>query len=585
MAVIFTYPKVLLPDVSDLLLITDVSGNNKTKQTSIEGLKNAIDVVDSITALEPISISSSTGDVEISLTGINGFGTAGQVLAVNQAGNALEYVDSGGGGGSIEIQQTGVLVLEDAKEINVNSVLGNGLITKAKPLSNITVTPSGIVSDGTYTNLTTSSSGNGSGAILSAVVSGGTITSATITTAGSGYVVNDNVSVSQPELVSKGMTGASGVLTLVLELTDFTGGSLMPTNVTLDTIYDTQLSPSQLSVAVGGIQPNTPVSSLEGQSIVTILNKILFPTLDPVYFPPTLNVDALSKSPNQTYYEPETTVTITATGRGTKKDGGDFTNIKVTESVNGAAATTIADGTPVSSNVSNLNPQYGFLNENIPNKDFTISGSSGSFNMPTPSSGSRTASVSYKSIGEFNAGNPNKDSSGALDNRTPAFRQTDAPQLGTSSPYAPNNTQSVTSLHPWFFFYSTNQLSFSDTITAFNSGTAAGIVGSMYKNIEPSNGTLNLINYNNAPTPVFIYVAYPGPSTATSNFPIKQGFFLSAGGNEGGIENIFNPVQFTTLNPTNSPWSITGSPYRIHISSLSQVSNTPVLKLLNINPV
>ena len=35
MAVIFTYPKVQIPDVLDLLLITDVSDNNKTKQTTI----------------------------------------------------------------------------------------------------------------------------------------------------------------------------------------------------------------------------------------------------------------------------------------------------------------------------------------------------------------------------------------------------------------------------------------------------------------------------------------------------------------------------------------------------------------------
>ncbi len=46
MAVIFTYPKVQIPDVLDLLLITDVYENNKTKQTTIKGLKDAIDVVD-----------------------------------------------------------------------------------------------------------------------------------------------------------------------------------------------------------------------------------------------------------------------------------------------------------------------------------------------------------------------------------------------------------------------------------------------------------------------------------------------------------------------------------------------------------
>lgn len=110
MAVIFTYPKVQIPDVLDLLLITDVSDNNKTKQTTIKGLKDAIDVVDSITVLNPLFISSPTGDVQISLKGVNGFGTKGQVLAVNAAQDGLEYVDGGGGSGSISVKDASTTV-------------------------------------------------------------------------------------------------------------------------------------------------------------------------------------------------------------------------------------------------------------------------------------------------------------------------------------------------------------------------------------------------------------------------------------------------------------------------------------------
>ena len=83
MAVIYTYPKLETPDVLDLLLITDVTDSNKTKQTTVKGIGDAIDVVDSITSLEPISVSSSTGDVEISLTGINGFGRIGRMVLRN----------------------------------------------------------------------------------------------------------------------------------------------------------------------------------------------------------------------------------------------------------------------------------------------------------------------------------------------------------------------------------------------------------------------------------------------------------------------------------------------------------------------
>ena len=116
MAIIYTYPKLETPDVLDLLLVTDVTDSNKTKQTTVKGIGDAIDVVDSITSLEPISVSSSTGDVEISLTGINGFGTAGQVLAVNQAEDALEYV--AGGGGGVALQKNTADVVDPANTIN-----------------------------------------------------------------------------------------------------------------------------------------------------------------------------------------------------------------------------------------------------------------------------------------------------------------------------------------------------------------------------------------------------------------------------------------------------------------------------------
>lgn len=116
MAIIYTYPKLETPDVLDLLLVTDVTDSNKTKQTTVKGIGDAIDVVDSITSLEPISVSSSTGDVEISLTGINGFGAAGQVLAVNQAEDALEYVTGGGGG--VSLQKNTADIVNPANTIN-----------------------------------------------------------------------------------------------------------------------------------------------------------------------------------------------------------------------------------------------------------------------------------------------------------------------------------------------------------------------------------------------------------------------------------------------------------------------------------
>ena len=69
MAIIYTYPKVT-PALGDLVVITDVSDSNKTKQITIQDIKDVIDVVDSLTAGPGISLSASTGDITISNTGV-----------------------------------------------------------------------------------------------------------------------------------------------------------------------------------------------------------------------------------------------------------------------------------------------------------------------------------------------------------------------------------------------------------------------------------------------------------------------------------------------------------------------------------
>ncbi len=93
---------------------------------------------------------------------------------------------------------------------------GDGTLT-----SSILTNPTGITTDQTYTNLsTTVSPAGGSGAILSAVVSGGTVTSVSVTTAGSGYSVDDTLTVSQAQLA-----GGNSNLDIILTAADFNSGS------------------------------------------------------------------------------------------------------------------------------------------------------------------------------------------------------------------------------------------------------------------------------------------------------------------------------------------------------------------------
>ena len=70
MAIIYTYPKKASPTSADLVVISDVADGNKTKQSTISDIGDAIEKVDSIIAGDGISIDASTGDVTITNTGV-----------------------------------------------------------------------------------------------------------------------------------------------------------------------------------------------------------------------------------------------------------------------------------------------------------------------------------------------------------------------------------------------------------------------------------------------------------------------------------------------------------------------------------
>lgn len=97
MAIIYTYPNKNAPVPDDLIVLTDSEDARKTKRAKLSSLKSGLNVVDSITAVLPVVASSNTKDVTISLSGLTGLGTAGQVIQVNSAANGLEYGDAGSG--------------------------------------------------------------------------------------------------------------------------------------------------------------------------------------------------------------------------------------------------------------------------------------------------------------------------------------------------------------------------------------------------------------------------------------------------------------------------------------------------------
>lgn len=115
MPIITTYPFKKAPlNKKDEIILSDALSsdpNFKTKTTDLDQLMKYVQ--SSITTIEPISLGTGNS---IQLTGINGFGTAGQVLAVNQAEDALEYISGGGGG--VALQKNTVDVVDPANTIN-----------------------------------------------------------------------------------------------------------------------------------------------------------------------------------------------------------------------------------------------------------------------------------------------------------------------------------------------------------------------------------------------------------------------------------------------------------------------------------
>ena len=128
MAIIYTYPTKTTLATSDLILMSDSADGNKTKNTTVASIKDAIDVVDSITATLPLEATPSTGAVTISSRAYGGGDTTGFVPSGGTAGNYLDgagnWSTPAGTGGP----GTGT---EDTVPIwSTTSTLGDSLITQ-----------------------------------------------------------------------------------------------------------------------------------------------------------------------------------------------------------------------------------------------------------------------------------------------------------------------------------------------------------------------------------------------------------------------------------------------------------------------
>jgi hypothetical protein len=359
--------------------------------------------------------------------------------------------------------------------------------------------------------------------------------------------------------------------------TDLSGGGLIAEEtspgsniITLNTRFDTQISPTTNAQAVGGISNSETAASLSTLTFTELFNKLLFPTLLPTYKRPLFTISKTT-SPSQTYYQPGQSVTVNTSTIFTKQDSGGIDGTIIT---NRNGSPTPSMGTATSGTTGDLPSQFGFTNNNTPNTTNTRTASE-TFTTSIPTT-SQTASDTFNSNTGWLQGNANKDSTGALDTRTPAVPNaaTVNDPIAALASYNSSST-SILSVYPWYYFYSSTKPTSSDAVSMIQGSLAIPGGYTVVENLVPSNGTLNVLNYT--PAAVFTVVAYPFLAN-NNNFPVKTRYFLSTL-NQNPITNLFDPVVTVNISRNGGPWS--NIQYRMHISTSVQQSTISPLELRN----
>ena len=137
MAIIYTYPTKAAA-AADLVLISDSADENKTKNASISSIRDAIDVVDVISAGPGISVSNPTGNVTIGNTGVLSLIAGSNISLSASTGNitistSASNVDGSGTTNSIP-KWTDSNTLGDSQIFQLGTDIGIGTTTPAKKL-------------------------------------------------------------------------------------------------------------------------------------------------------------------------------------------------------------------------------------------------------------------------------------------------------------------------------------------------------------------------------------------------------------------------------------------------------------------
>jgi len=319
--------------------------------------------------------------------------------------------------------------------------------------------------------------------------------------------------------------------------------STVQTGVTLSTIYNTTLDPSLATpVAVGGIPSGTTVAQLTGKTFVDFVDELLFPVVLPTYTIPIININGVS---NVTV-EAGSLYTANINVYGDKNDAGVFTQLRILR--NGTPILT--DTTLSQSPITDITPQFGFVDPNNPNYRYSTSPTPYSESYVIPSGA--TSTTTYYADGNYNAGLPKQNNKGNYDTRIPALRNTNAPQ--TAGVNFATNSYSILGIFPYFW-------GLSDTlpsVSLIKSWIETGVDGVDYHKVVASASNTLTIPYNNPSTYKFIWAAYPAIYTSKTRWYVNE---LDSAPIDGSF------ISIAATNNINSPegyWS--GISFKMHWS-------------------
>lgn len=266
-----------------------------------------------------------------------------------------------------------------------------------------------------------------------------------------------------------------------IEITGFSSNVSVSANtglgiedMSLFTTYNTLLDGDlAMGVTIGGLSAGTEVSEISGKTFVTVFDELLFPTLQPTYTIPTITL-----SNNSQTLEVGSTYNESLTSTAKKNDAGDFIFLEILR--NGSTLDSTSE--PTQNPTTNIPSQYGYVDTNNPNYEFTFTYSE-SYVIP---SGVTVSTTNYRSVGSYLSGLPKSTNKGTLDSRPAQVRSVNAPQLGDSS--FNSATKTITGIFPYYYGYSNTEPTLQDVIDAISGGTATKVLSSASGNLT--------INYN-----------------------------------------------------------------------------------------